>query len=271
MQEKTETKKVVLVTGGFDPLHSGHLAYFAEAKKLGHQLWVGVNSDAWLTLKKGRPFMPFTERANLIKNLRGVDRVLDFKDDAQGSSSLCIEKALKLMADGEGGTDDSWQLVFANGGDRHGGNCPEVDQWQYHPQVEFQWGVGGDFKMNSSSWLLKDWQQPKTYRQWGWYRVLDEGEGYKVKELWIEPGKSLSMQRHFQRAEHWYVLEGQCFLKTEKDGLKRSMLLKALTKGTVIQKETWHQASNPCEEPCLVLEVQYGSACIEEDIERRPQ
>ena len=60
-------EKVVLVTGGFDPLHSGHIAYFKAAKKLGNKLVVGVNSDEWLTRKKGRPFMPLNERIALIK------------------------------------------------------------------------------------------------------------------------------------------------------------------------------------------------------------
>ena len=63
-------ERIVLVTGGFDPLHSGHIDLFNEAKKLGDKLVVGVNSDEWLTDKKGRPFMPFTERHNIVKNLR---------------------------------------------------------------------------------------------------------------------------------------------------------------------------------------------------------
>jgi D-beta-D-heptose 7-phosphate kinase/D-beta-D-heptose 1-phosphate adenosyltransferase len=54
--------KIVLITGGFDPIHSGHISYIQSAKKLGDQLVVGVNSDAWLTRKKGRPFMPLQER-----------------------------------------------------------------------------------------------------------------------------------------------------------------------------------------------------------------
>ena len=67
---------VVLVTGGFDPLHSGHLAYFEEAKKLGDKLIVGVNSDDWLTRKKGRPFMPFLERVAIIEEMGIVDKVI---------------------------------------------------------------------------------------------------------------------------------------------------------------------------------------------------
>jgi cytidyltransferase-like protein len=63
-------KRIVLITGGFDPLHSGHIAYFNAAKKLGDWLIVGINSDFWLTKKKGRPFMPVWERYEIINNLK---------------------------------------------------------------------------------------------------------------------------------------------------------------------------------------------------------
>ena len=61
--------KVVLVTGGFDPIHSGHIAYFKAARALGDKLIVGVNSDSWLTRKKGRSFMPVNERVTIIENI----------------------------------------------------------------------------------------------------------------------------------------------------------------------------------------------------------
>ena len=66
---------------GFDPLHSGHIDYFREAKKLGDKLVVGVNSDDWLTRKKGRPFMPFKERCAIIENLSMVDQVIEVMND----------------------------------------------------------------------------------------------------------------------------------------------------------------------------------------------
>jgi len=71
-------RKIVLVTGGFDPIHSGHIEYLKSAKKLGDILIVGVNSDDWLTRKKGRPFMPITERTTLIENLKMVNHVILF-------------------------------------------------------------------------------------------------------------------------------------------------------------------------------------------------
>ena len=255
-------KKIVLVSGGFDPIHSGHIAYFEDAKKLGDELWVGVNSDAWLTRKKGRPFMPFSERANLVKNLKPVDQVLSFEDDELGSSNCCIEKILNL-------TGSNTKIIVANGGDRNPSNIPEVIKYGDHPRVEFAWSIGGDDKKNSSSWILEEWKNPKTYRSWGWYRVLDDKPGYKVKELVIEPGKSLSMQRHFLRSEHWYVLKGECRLKTEYNSTTETRTLSELSTGYIIGQGVWHQAANMSDSHCHILEVQYGERCIEEDIERR--
>jgi len=255
-------KTIILVTGGFDPLHSGHIAYFESAKKLGDELWVGVNSDDWLVRKKGRPFMPFVERANIIRNLKMVDQVLAFEDDDIGSSNRCIERILEL-------TGMDTKIIVANGGDRNAGNIPEVVKYGNHPRVEFAWAVGGEDKKNSSSWILEEWKNPKTVRNWGWYRVLDDKPGYKVKELVIEPGKSLSMQKHFLRSEHWYVLKGECVLNTEYKGRPETVTLRSLTSGYIIEKEVWHRAENLTSETCHILEVQYGEKCIEEDIERK--
>ena len=72
--------KIVLVTGGFDPLHSGHIKYLKTAKSLGDKLVVGINSDAWLTRKKGRPFMPIAERSSVIKEMSCVDEIVSFDD-----------------------------------------------------------------------------------------------------------------------------------------------------------------------------------------------
>ena len=70
------SETIVLVTGGFDPLHSGHIEYFKDAKKLGGKLVVGLNSDEWLTNKKGKPFMPLNERMEIVGNLSMVDEIM---------------------------------------------------------------------------------------------------------------------------------------------------------------------------------------------------
>jgi len=255
------TKKIVLVTGGFDPIHSGHIAYFREAKKLGDELVVGINSDAWLTRKKGSSFMPMSERLEIIKCLSMVDRVIEFTSDMDNdnSSRACIRNVLSLYPNDE--------VIFANGGDRTNVNIPEMDITE--SRLSFAFSVGGDDKKNSSSWILENWKNAKTIRQWGWYRVLDDKKTYKVKELVIEPGKSLSMQRHFHRSEHWYVLKGQCVLDIDDElGMQRTVHLKE-NLSYIIDKKVWHRGNNVSNELCHILEVQYGDACVEEDIERK--
>ena len=251
--------KVVLVTGGFDPLHSGHIAYLTAAKELGDKLVVGVNSDEWLTRKKGKPFMPLRERLSIIRALAVVDDVLTW-DDSDDSACGAI---YKLMATSGYGQD----IIFANGGDRTKENIPEMTV--FHDKVEFVFGVGGEDKKNSSSWILEEYKYPKTIRNWGWYRVLDEQAGYKVKELVIEPGKSLSMQRHQHRAEHWYVLKGQVTIGTlnVSSDLDDTQKLQA-NQSTTIAVNEWHQGINHTKELCHILEVQYGSRCEESDIIR---
>ena len=138
--------RVVIVSGGFDPIHSGHIEHFKEAKKLGDILIVGLNSDEWLTRKKGKPFMPIEERMAVIRELRMVDSAVAFNDDNNSSIDL-IKKALVLFDD----------VLFANGGDRTQDNIPEIDEFDKDPRVQFAFGVGGSHKQNSSSWILKQW------------------------------------------------------------------------------------------------------------------
>ena len=253
---------VVLVTGGFDPLHKGHIEYFKEAKKLGDKLIVGVNSDEWLTRKKGRPFMPFEDRCAIIKELSIVDKVIGF-DDSDDSACQAIFHTLS--------THGNIKVIFANGGDRTNTTTPEYATYGDMPNVEFAFGVGGTNKMNSSSWILDEWKTQKTERQWGYWRVLDHKpeQGYKVKELVIYPGKALSDQKHFKRAEQWIVLEGVVDMQTEWNGNISSLQLTPHGQPYEIGKEVWHLASNTGTENAHILEIQWGSECIEEDIERR--
>jgi cytidyltransferase-like protein len=252
-------KKIVLITGGFDPIHSGHIAYFKAAKKLGDILIVGVNSDAWLTRKKGAPFMPYGERAEIVRNIVGVDFVIDF-DDSDGSAKHAIHMVRQSYPQD--------QIIFANGGDRTNDNIPEMDIVDNN--LQFVFGVGGFNKANSSSWILQEWKAPKTERQWGYYRVLHEVAGMKVKELTVDPGKSLSMQKHSLRSEYWIVSEGQCVVNSQMAG-GYSLPPNTLSKHQEysIDVGDWHQLTNPFDVPCKIVEIQYGEQCIEEDIERK--
>ena len=255
-------EKIVLVTGGFDPLHSGHIALFKEAKNLGDNLVVGINSDNWLKRKKGQPFMSFQERKTIIENLEMVDHIISF-DDSDNTSCGAIYKLMATIGYGK-------HIIFANGGDRHQGNVPEYDT--YHDKVEFVYGIGGNNKMNSSSWILDQYKYPKTKRDWGYYRILHEdGPETKVKELTVEPGKKLSMQRHKDRSEYWIVTQGNATVLTINSSSTDYELLGQYAKhqSLHIARKEWHQLVNETNEPVKIVEIQYGDNCIEEDIERR--
>ena len=139
-------KKLSLVTGGFDPIHSGHIAYFERAKDLSDYLVVGINTNEWLTRKKGQYFLPWIERAEIIRHLDMVDAVISW-DDADDSAIGAIAKCLEI----------SEKVVFCNGGDRTKINIPEAMGYADDPRVEFQYGIGGEDKMNSSSWILNNY------------------------------------------------------------------------------------------------------------------
>ena len=255
--------KVVLVTGGFDPLHSGHIAYFHAAKKLGDHLIVGVNSDTWLTRKKGRPFMPIWERTSIIQALKIVDSVVFFDDaaDADGSAKHFIRETLDIFPNDE--------IIFANGGDRTKENIPEMEI--VDPRLSFVFGVGGEDKKNSSSWILEDWRKPKTDRPWGYYRILHEHDNTtKVKELTVDPGSCLSMQRHAKRNEIWFVAQGTATVYTLNKSTDYDLRAKLDThQSLIISPGEWHMLCNESHTPLKLVEIQYGENCIEEDIERK--
>jgi cytidyltransferase-like protein len=248
--------RVVVCTGGFDPLHSGHIEYLKASKALGNILVVGVNSDAWLDRKKGRAFMPGPERVTILENLKFVDHCILFNDD-DDTAIEAIHNAKELYPNS--------QIIFANGGDRTKDNIPEMAI----KDVEFAFGIGGENKKNSSSWILDEWKAPKTERPWGYYRVLHDVQGTKVKELTIESGKSLTMQRHYDRDEHWHIAEGKCVVETAFDDENFFTQDLGNHEQFTLPAEVWHRLYNPYDEPCKIVEIQYGIACNEDDIERR--
>lgn len=253
-------KKIVLVTGGFDPIHSGHISYFSAAKELGDILIVGVNSDAWLTRKKGRPFLSLKERVNIVQNLRMVDHCVIY-DDSDGSSTEAIKNVRAMYPQDE--------IIFANGGDRTDKNIPEMSF--VDDKLTFAFGVGGFSKDNSSSWILDEWRAPKTQRPWGYYRVLHEpNKNVKLKELTVDPGQTLSMQRHEHRGEVWFVSEGEATLYTLNKKTDAELHGRyTQNQMIVINRQEWHQLANESTEPLKVIEIQYGDCCNEADIERQ--
>lgn len=204
--------------------------------------------------------MTWSERAAIVGNLKSVDEVLEF-DDFDGSARDAIRRVRAKYP--------AARIMFGNGGDRTQTNIPEMDVQDAN--LEFRFGVGGQNKANSSSWILEDWKAPKTRRPWGYYRVLYEhGTSTKVKELVVEPGQKLSMQRHQHRNEIWYVAQGAATVYTlDEDGEPVFNVKCGEQKNLMILADQWHQLCNFESVPLKIVEIQYGDQCVEDDIERR--
>lgn len=141
-------KQIVLISGGFDPIHSGHIKLIQEASSFG-SIVVLLNSDKWLRNKKGKEFLPFDEREIIMGALKNVIDVLSFDD----LDSTCIDGIKKAII-----KYPSAIIKFANGGDRNSGTTPETE-FCLNNKIETIWGIGGNNKSNSSSWILKKWNQ----------------------------------------------------------------------------------------------------------------
>jgi len=234
---------MICVSGGFDPLHTGHLEMFHAAAAHG-PLTVILNSDAWLLRKKGFVFMPWDQRAAIISELRCVAAVA-VVDDAD--NTVC--EALRRLK----------PRSFANGGDRKSDNTPEVALC-LDLGIDMLWRVGGDKAESSSDIARRAW----VSRSWGQYVTLDEGKGYKVKKVMVAPRQSISLQYHNHRSEFWYIAgaDAQVQLDTERFTVPRG------AQPVVVEKGVIHQLANPGDTPLVVIEIQTGEYLEEDDIIR---
>ena len=144
MNKEEWSKNIIILSGGFDPVHKGHIRMFREASELGAIVIVGLNSDEWLTRKKGKPFMEWKERAEILQSCKFVNQVLSM-DDSDDTASDIIVKVCKMYS------NKDFNIYFANGGDRGKGNVPEMSVCK-DLKVVMLWGIGGG-KIQSSSWL----------------------------------------------------------------------------------------------------------------------
>ena len=143
-------KRIAIASGGFDPIHSGHIDYLRDAKLLADMLIVGINSDNWLIRKKGNYFLPFEERMSIVSGIRWVDKAVAFNDDDESAASLIRD--VRTMYPG-------CLLFFMNGGDRIGGTKQSDLEMQAADEYTFfVVGVGGKNKKNSSSKILDRWR-----------------------------------------------------------------------------------------------------------------
>ncbi len=142
-------KTYYIVSGGFDPIHEGHIAMIKASAAASDGVILLLNSDDWLIRKKGKNFMNFNTRKTICDNIKGVIEVIGF-DDSDNSASDGIRKVRSKYPNDH--------LVFANGGDRGSGNIRE-DAVCKECTVDLVFGIGGDNKANSSSWILNHWTQ----------------------------------------------------------------------------------------------------------------
>ena len=248
---------VVVLSGGFDPVHDGHIEMFKDAAKNYDYVIVGLNSDDWLTRKKGRAFMDFEVRKAILQSIQYVDQVISF-DDSDDTAINAIDYARK-----------NYQFVtFGNGGDR-GYNFPE-EAFCRDYDIRIDSSLGGNTKLNSSSDFLAEWKFQPTDREWGVWKVLADYKTVKVKELVVAPNSNLSWQSHENRNELWFIREGTATIYYSSDDKGKDVFVttKAPNDTFMINKRKWHQLANETEESVSVIEIQYGDECVEHDILR---
>ena len=146
-----ENRVISIVSGGFDPIHPGHIMMMKDCLKFSNYLIVGVNSNKWLINKKGNYFMDIQHRIYVVSSLNVVNETMDFEDDDKGSANnLLIKIRNKYSND---------KIIFANGGDRS--DSSKILEFETAKQynIDLKFGIGGSHKESSSSDLLKRWSE----------------------------------------------------------------------------------------------------------------
>ncbi len=216
-------QKRIAISGGFDPIHPGHIAMIEKARAFG-EVHIIVNSDEWLIRKKGFFFQPWSDRKKILEAYTPHVHAVDDTD-----GTVC-EALRRIRPD-----------YFGNGGDRGKTNTPELTVCEALG-IEPVFELGGG-KYSSSSAING---KQRVLTRWGWYDVMLDMPNMKVKVIHIDAGKTLSLQRHGERSEFFFMPNGEV---------------------RVNLPHVWHTLSAPTTESLTVLEVQVG-ASSETDIEK---
>ena len=250
------TKKYdyALVSGGFDPVHVGHLRMFQDAKNLSNKVILLLNNDEWLIKKKGKPFMNQNQRKEILEEFKSITEVI-IQTSSEKSSSRAIEEFVN--------NNSNKSICYCNGGDRSNiKNILESDICK-KLGVSLEFGIGGEEKVESSSQLTKNYLGNVEKRPWGNYHIIAKNTGYQIKEIKVTQGSKLSLQKHEARSEFWQIVKGDSKITIEN----QEYFLKE-KEHIYIPKDTIHRIENIGKEELIFIEIQLGEILKEEDIIR---
>mgnify|MGYP001271882998 FL=1 len=243
-----------LVSGGFDPVHVGHLRMFKDAKNLSDKVILLLNNDEWLIKKKGKPFMNERQRKEILDEFKSVFQVI-IQSSSEKSSSHAIEEFVRL--------NPNKSICYCNGGDRS--NIKNIREANICKKlgVNLEFGVGGKEKIESSSQLTKNYLGDVEKRPWGDYHIIAKNSGYQIKEIKVSQGSKLSLQKHNNRSEFWHIVKGKSKITIEN----KEHYLKE-KEHIYIPNNTVHRIENIGKIELIFIEIQFGTNLKEEDIIR---
>jgi cytidyltransferase-like protein len=243
-----------LVSGGFDPVHVGHLRMLQDAKKLSNKVIVLLNNDEWLIKKKGKPFMNENQRKEILEEFTSVSKVIIQKFSDKSSTKAIEEFVLN---------NQNKTICYCNGGDRS--NIENIHESEIckNLKVHLEFGVGGEDKIESSSKLTKNYLGNVENRPWGNYHVIAKNSGYQIKEIKVLKGSKLSLQKHNNRSEFWQIVKGESKITIEEN----EYCLKE-KEHIYIPKNTIHRIENIGDRELIFIEIQLGEDLKEDDIIR---